>query len=291
MSEARVDRVGAVDRRQALRLLGGGAGLLAVGGLPRSVHGSGMTLKDIKESGKLRVGVEATFVPFTFRKDGKVVGYDPDLAEIMSEELGVKPEIIDTAWAGIIPALYTKKFDIIMTSMAYTAERMQRVAFSIPYAEVSLQLLIRAADAATIKSPEDLVGKIVASKLGSPTDTLARKLNDQVKATKGTGFGEIKVFNDDPARYLALAQGKVDAVIQSIASLASVLRDQPGKFAVVKGIGADNWAGIATRKEDVELVEFLNAQIRKLKANETLYRLQDKWFGFRMELPDKLPVF
>ena len=291
MSEARVDMIGAVDRRQALRLLGGGAGLLAVGGLPRSVHGAGMTLKDIKESGKLRVGVEATFVPFTFRKDGKVVGYDPDLAEIMSEELGVKPEIIDTAWAGIIPALYTKKFDIIMTSMAYTAERMQRVAFSIPYAEVSLQLLIRAADAATIKSPEDLVGKIVASKLGSPTDTLARKLNDQVKAAKGTGFAEIKVFNDDPARYLALAQGKVDAVIQSIASLASVLRDQPGKFAVVKGIGADNWAGIATRKEDVELVEFLNAQIRKLKANETLYRLQDKWFGFRMELPDKLPVF
>jgi polar amino acid transport system substrate-binding protein len=279
-----------IERRRVLQLVGGGAALLATVGLPRRSLAAGLTLKEIKDSGKLRIGVEATFVPFTFRKDGKVVGYDPDLAEIMCEDLGVKPELIDTAWAGIIPALYTKKFDIIMTSMAYTAERMQRVAFSLPYAEASLQMLIRAADAGSIRSPEDLVGKIVASKLGSPTDTLARKLNDQVKAAKGAGFAEIKVFNDDPARYLALAQGKVDAVIQSIASLAIVLRDQPGTFAIVRGIGADNWAGIAARKEDVEVVEFLNAQIRKLKANGAIYRLQEKWFGFRMELPDKLPT-
>jgi polar amino acid transport system substrate-binding protein len=92
-----------------------------------------------------------------------------------------------------------------------------------------------------------------------------------------------------PARRSAPHGLKVDAVIQSIASLAMVLKDQPEKFAIVKGIGADNWAGIAARKEDVEVVEFLNSQIRKLKTNGELFRLQEKWFGFRMELPDRLP--
>ena len=68
-----------------------------------------------------------------------------------------------------------------------------------------------------------------------------------------------------------------------------VLKDQPGKFAMVKGIGHENWAGIAARKEDHEVVEFLNSEIRRLKADETLYKLQEKWFGFRMNLADAVP--
>ena len=80
-------------------------------------------------------------------------------------------------------------------------------------------------------------------------------------------------------------------VFNTLPTLAIVMKDAPGKFALVKGIGADNWAGLAVRKEDTELVSFLDAEIRKLKASETIYKLQEKWFGFRMNLPDKLPTF
>jgi polar amino acid transport system substrate-binding protein len=279
-----------MNRRDAVKMMGAGTALL-VGGLPRPVRASGLTLQEIKASGKLRIGVEAAYVPFTFRKDGKIIGYDIDLADILCEDLGVKPEIIDTAWTGVVPSLYAKKFDMIMTSLSYTTERMQRVGYSIPYAEASQAMLIRAGDANVLKSPADLVGKVVATKLGTPSEIIARKIEDQLRASKGAGFGEVKVFNDDPPRYLALAQGKVDAVFNTLATLSVVMKDAPGKFAIVKGIGADNWAGLAVRKEDTELVEFLNAEIRKLKANETIYKLQEKWFGFRMNLPDKLPTF
>ena len=275
-----------IERRRFLGLAGG----LALGAFaPRAARAEGLTIKSIKESGKLRIGVEAAYVPFTFRKDGAIVGYDVDLADIFCKSLGVKPDIIDTQWAGVIPSLYAKKFDIIMSSMTYTPERLQRVAFSIPYAEASQALLVRASDAGKIKGVDDLSGKVVGIKLGSPGEILVKKHDADIKQRKGTGITEIKVFNDHPAAYLSLGQGKVDAVYNTIPTLAMVLKDQPGKFAMVKGIGHENWAGIAARKEDQEVVEFLNSEIRRLKADETLYKLQEKWFGFRMNLADAVP--
>jgi len=277
-----------VNRRQALTTMGIAAAAL-VAGVPRCARAGGLALQDIKGAGKLRIGVEASYVPFTFRKDGKIIGYDIDLADVICEDLGVKPEIIDTAWTGVIPSLYAKKFDMIMTSLSYTAERMQKVGYSIPYAEASQAMLIRASDAGTIKSIDDLVGKVVATKLGTPSELVAKKIEADLKARKGAGFGEVKVFNDDPPRYISLSQGKVDAVFNTLPTLAIVMKDSGGKFALVRGIGADNWAGLAVRKEDTDLVEFLNAEIRKLKSNEVIYKLQEKWFGFRMNLPDTLP--
>ena len=280
-----------MNRREAVQTIGFGGVALLAGLRARPAAASGLTLQEVKGSGKLRIGVEAAYVPFTFRKDGKIIGYDIDLADVICEDLGVKPEIIDTAWTGVIPSLYAKKFDMIMTSLSYTAERMQRVGYSIPYAEASQAMLIRASDAGTLKSTDDLVGKVVATKLGTPSELIAKKIEADLKARKGAGFGEVKVFNDDPPRYLSLAQGKVDAVFNTLPTLAIVMKDAAGKFAIVRGIGADNWAGLAVRKEDTELVDFLNAEIRKLKANEAIYKLQEKWFGFRMNLPDKLPTF
>jgi len=265
-------------------------GLAGVCGRPRMATASGLTLGDIKGSGKLRIGVEAAYVPFTFRKDGQIVGYDVDFAEIFCKSLGVKPDFIDTAWAGVIPSLYAKKFDVIMSAMTYTAERIQRVAFTIPYGEASQALLVRAGDASSITKLDNLAKKVVGIKLGSPGEILAKKQSDEVKARTGNGFAEVKVFNDHPSAYIALAQGKVDAVYNTVPTLAMVLRDAPGKYAMVKGLGADNWCGIACRKEDTEVVEFLNEQIRKLRADDTLGKLQEKWFGFRMNLADKVPA-
>ena len=92
-----------------------------------------------------------------------------------------------------------------------------------------------------------------------------------------------------------MAPSKNMAIIGSSAggglTLAMVLKDAPGKYAMVKGIGADNWAGIAARKEDTEIVSFLNAELARLKADGSIYRLQEKWFGFRMTLADKVPSF
>lgn len=278
-------------RRSILAAGPAAAAAALLGALPRAASAQALTLAQIKASGELRIGCEAAYVPFTFRQEGRIVGYDVELAEMFCKSLGVKPNFIDTAWAGVIPSLYAKKFDVIMSSMSYTKERLERVAFTIPYAEASQALLVRAADADRIRTPTDLNGRTVAVKLGSPGQILQERIAASLKAAGGPGFKELRTFDDHPAAYVALAQNRVDGVLNTLPTLAMVMKDAPGRYAIVKGMGADNWAGIAARKEDPEIVTFLNDELRKLKANGALYALQEKWFGFRMNLADAVPSF
>ena len=266
--------------------------LAALPAFMRVAHATqGLTLAQIKAAGELRIGCEAAYVPFTYRQGGKIIGYDIELAELLCKPLGVKPVFVDTAWAGIIPSLYTKKFDVIMSAMSYTKERVARVGFSTPYAEASQALLIRAADADKIKSIQDLNGRTMAVKLGSPGQVLQEKIQQDLKNSGGTGFKELRTFDDHPAAYVSLAQGRVDGVLNTLPTLAMVLKDAPGKYAIVKGMGIQNWAGIAARKEDTEIIAYLDEQLAALKANGAIYALQEKWFGFRMNLADAVPEF
>lgn len=275
------------SRREFMGAMVGSASLL----LPRFVSAQGVTLAQIKAAGEMRIGVEAAFVPFTYRKDGKIVGYDVDLAEIFCRTLGVKPNLVDTPWAGVIPSLYAKKFDIIMTCLAYSKERVERVAYTIPYAEASQAMLIRAGDQTAIKSTADLNGRVLAVKLGSPGQFIQERIQAQLKGAGGPGLKEVRMFDDHPSAYIALSQNRVDAVLNNIPTLAMVLKDAPGKYVMVKGIGADNWAGIAARKEDTEIIKFLNSELTRLKASGQIYKLQEQWFGFRMNLIDTIPTY
>lgn len=247
------------------------------------------SMTDIKKAGVVRVGCEAAYRPFTFREGTKIVGYDADLAALLFAPLGVKVEMIDTAWAGVIPALYAGNFDLIMTSLTYTKERIEKVGYTIPYAEATQEMLVRADDAGKIKGLNDMAGKILGVKLGSAGDTMKTKLQDTLKAATGKGFAEVKTYDDHPAAYLSLAQGSVDGVINSLATLTQVVKDAPGKYAIVRNIGPLNWAGIGTRKEDAEIIAFLNERINALKASGEIYTLQEKWFGVRMQLADAIP--
>ena len=105
-----------------------------------------MTLDALKKAGEVKVGCEAAYVPFTYRDNtGKIIGFDVDFATRIWEPAGVKPIFTDTQWSGVIPALYAGRFDMVPT-MSYTKERLERVLFSIPYADASQALLIRSAD-------------------------------------------------------------------------------------------------------------------------------------------------
>lgn len=263
--------------------------LLATGSSPAMA--APLTMEDIKKAGVVRIGVEASYRPFAFREGSEIVGYDIDLADAIFKPLGVKVEFIDTAWAGVIPALYAGNFDLIMTSLTYTKERVAKVGYSIPYTEATQEMLIRASDVDTIKNLDGMAGKILGVKLGSAGDTMKTKLEEKLKADTGKGFSEVKTYDDHPSAYLALAQGSVDGVINSLATLTQVVKDAPGKYAIVRDIGPRNWAGIGTRKEDVDLIAFLDARINALKADGEIYTLQEKWFGTKMKLADKPPTF
>src|SRR6202022_1791401 len=105
-----------------------------------------------------------------------------------------------------------------------------------PCREGSQGLLGRAADADKIRTASDLNGRTLAVKLGSPGQILQEKIDTALKAGGGSGFKELRTFDDHPSAYVALAQNRVDGVLNTLPTLAMVLRDAPGKYALVKNM-------------------------------------------------------
>lgn len=248
------------------------------------------TLEDVKKRGTLIVGTEAAYVPYEFVKDGKIIGYDPDIIDIMIKNLGVKADIIDTAWAGIIPSLYANKFDCIISAMTITKERAEKVLFSMPYAEATNVILLRA-DEERIKTADDLSGKIIGVQLGSAAAGIIKVFEDKkLKEAGRPGFAEVKQYEHYPEAYQDLINKRVDAVVNSKSTMMVVMKDAPGKFKLISGItDIPAYFGMAFRKEDGALRDFVNTQLAQLKTDGTLGKLQEKWFGTMMETPNTVP--
>ena len=246
-------------------------------------------LADAKKRGTLMIGTEAAYVPYEFVKDGKIIGYDPDIIDIMVNNLGVKADIIDTAWAGIIPSLYANKFDCIISAMTMTKERAEKVLFSMPYAEATNVILLRA-DEDRIKTADDLSGKVIGVQLGSAAAGIIKVFEEKLKASGKPGFAEVKQYEHYPEAYQDLLNKRVDAVVNSKSTMLVVMHDAPGKFKMISGItDITAYFGMAFRKEDTALRDFVNKQLAGLKQDGTLAKLQEKWFGAPMETPNEVP--
>jgi polar amino acid transport system substrate-binding protein len=247
------------------------------------------TLEEVKKRGTLMIGTEAAYVPYEFVKDGQIIGYDPDIIAIMVKNLGVKADIIDTAWAGIIPSLYADKFDCIISAMTMTKERAEKVLFSMPYAEATNVILLRA-DEDRIKTADDLSGKIIGVQLGSAAAGIIKVFEEKLKAGGKLGYAEVKQYEHYPEAYQDLINKRVDAVVNSKSTMMVVMKDAPGKFKMISGItDIPAYFGMAFRKEDGALRDFVNTQLAQLKSDGTLGKLQEKWFGETMETPNATP--
>jgi len=100
-------------------------------------------LEAIQKRGTLLVGLEAGYMPFEMRdKKGDIVGFDVDMTTAMAKAMGVKVKYVNTNWEGIIPALLTKKFDIIASGMTITQGRNLRVNFANPYITVGQTVVL-----------------------------------------------------------------------------------------------------------------------------------------------------
>jgi polar amino acid transport system substrate-binding protein len=272
-------------RRRTLLTGAGATGLLA---LPAIRSARADTMDEVKKRGTLIVGMEVAYVPYEFFKDGVIVGYDPDIIADAMPKLGVKAQLIDTAWNGIIPALYAKKFDCIISAMTITAERAQKVLFSMPYADASNVIFLRA-DETIVTKADDLSGKVIGVQLGSAAAVIAKAFEDKMKAKGLPGYKEMKQYEHYPEAYQDLLNKRTDAVINSKSTLMVVMNDAPGKFKILPGISdVTAYFGMAFRKEDVALQGFFNEQLTAMKSDGRLDKLQVKWFGATMPTPNTI---
>ena len=108
----------------------------------------------IKKRGKLQVGF-ASFVPWAMRdKQGNWVGFEIDVSNKVAQDLGVRLELIPTAWDAIIPSLIAGKFDVIIGGLTITPQRQEQVDFTTPYSTSGQGVAASKQLAANLKWPE-----------------------------------------------------------------------------------------------------------------------------------------
>lgn len=250
--------------------------------LPQYVPPAGGLVDQIRQRGVIRNGLEAQNPPFEFVQKGNIVGYDVDLMQKLGEKLGVKVENIDTAWAGVIPSLYSNKFDLIWSAMTMTEPRRKAVGFSDAYASDQAVILVKAGNTA-MKTINDLNGKIVGTQLNSAAELQIK----QLQADNGLKFKDLKSYDHFDGAYLDLRNGNLDAVTGTKLNNITLFKNDPKSFTVAMDLPYSNYTGVATRKEDADLNKVVNELLAELKASGELDKLQTKWFGFKMDLVEK----
>jgi len=235
------------------------------------------TIEQILKRGELWVGLEAGYQPFEMQDEkGNIVGFDVDMAYEMGKAIfgkggEKKVKLINTAWEGIIPALMTEKFDIIMSGMTILQSRNLKVNFCEPYYYIGQCLLINKKDINKYKSYKDLnkKGVIVTSKLGVTGAFTAEKL--MPNAT-------LRLFKTEAEGALQVANGLADAFIY----------DEP-QVRVNAAKYKETTAGIfdpityeplawAIRKGDPDFLNWLNNFLRQVRGDGRWSQFKQKWF-------------
>lgn len=241
--------------------------------------------QEIMKRGQVTVATEAAYYPFEFIENGNIVGYDKDVLDAIIKSWGVKLNQLDVPFAGILPGLLEKKFDFVATALLINPERARKYAFTMPVALVNVGLIKRKGDP-KVTSVDDFSGLTIAS--GTPPagpTVIFMHYNDDLKA-KGKGVGAQKMFSSSPDEILALANGQVDAMVDSTPVLLGAMQKYPDKFELVGIFGPPFFVGWVTRPDDLDLRDAINVQIKKLRDSGELGKLQKQWFGYTMQIPD-----
>lgn len=226
-------------------------------------------LDSIKESGKVKIGTEGTYAPFTFHdKDGKLVGFDVELAEEVFKRLGVKPEFIETKWDGMFAGLDAKRFDLVANQVAIRDDRKAKYDFSDPYI-VSKAVLIVHSDNQDIKKLADLKGKKAGQSLTSNLSDIAKANGATIVQTDG--------FNQ--AIDLLLSK-RIDATVNDGLSYLDLKKQKPdAPIKVVDETSDASQSGFLFNKNNKELVDAVNKALADIKSDGTYLKISEKYFG------------
>jgi polar amino acid transport system substrate-binding protein len=231
------------------------------------------TIETIKKRGVLKVGMDI-FQPWAMKdKNGKLIGFEIDVATRLAEDMGVKVEFLPTAWSGIIPALLTGKFDVIIGGMGITPQRALQVNFTQPYEYSGMSIVAHKKVAAGFDSLEDFNKPEVqiAVKLGTTAAAAAKKFLPEAK---------LRLFDTEPQAYQELRNGNVHAVVGSAPRPAYEAVDYSETlFLPVEETFTKEPIGFAMRKGDPDTLAFFNSWITVATLEGWLEERHNYWFG------------
>lgn len=226
-------------------------------------------LAKIKEDGKLLIGTEGTYAPFTYHDEsGKLTGFDVEIATEVAKRIGVEPEFKETQWDAIFAGLDAKRFDMIANQVGIRPDRQEKYDFSDPYI-TSAAVLITHKDNDKVKSFEDIKGLNAAQSLTSNYGDMAKKYGANLVGVEGfTQSVEL------------LASKRVDVTINDRISYLDYTKQRPdAPIKVVATSDEASASGLMFRKDSDTLVTEVNKALKEMIEDGTYTKISEKWFG------------
>ncbi|MFC3396794.1 ABC transporter substrate-binding protein [Brenneria rubrifaciens] len=229
-------------------------------------------LADIKNKGTLVCGTLGTAEPFSSPnpQSREIQGYDVDFCHAIAKELGVKPALKLISVAARIPELQQGRVDVLVANLGWTPERAQQIAYSDSY-YVSLQK-VAAKRSQGYKTLDDLAGKRVSAPKGSTSEMAVKSRLPSAR---------VVTFQDPPAAFLAMQQGKVEGFAVSEIMLMKFKKQVESSAPIdilEPELMTEAW-GIGMKKDETALIDKVNGILQSMEASGEARQIFDKWLG------------
>jgi ABC-type amino acid transport substrate-binding protein len=254
------------------------ASSLAVGALgmaATTASAATKTMPGLMTPGTLTVGMDLQFAPEMYLKGGKPAGYDVDLLNLLAKYAGVKLNIDNLAFTGLIPGLQAKKFDIVSVGLSPTPAREKVISFSKPYVPYALVVGVPAAKAKSTTKVSQLnqSGMTITALLGSTDADLAKSTFPM--ATQDP-------LSDQNSAFSLVATGRANAIVAEDYLLAQYEKANPGKLgeANIKPLEVQ-YGSYGVQKGNTALTSYLNTFLKTECSNGTIPKLYMKDYGVK----------
>jgi polar amino acid transport system substrate-binding protein len=210
------------------------------------------TLEDIAQRGELRVACQTQGPPFSFiDKNGKRAGSSIELCEMLAKDMGVKVTFLDFDWDGLIPALLSKKADMLAADMTPTIKRAMKIGFSKPFMYTGSVVFVKANSPIKTIADAKKAGLKAAVLLGSTGETDAKNSFPQAELKSYKGGGPLLID--------AVIQGQADfGVNDSSAVIGQMANFPPNSLRVLPDLLSKLPLAFAVRYDSQDLLELVN---------------------------------
>lgn len=232
---------------------------------------------DLITAGTLTVGSDTTYPPQEYidPTTNQATGFDIDLIKAVAQRLGLKAKIVTTSFNTIIDSLSAKRFDVVISAVSITPQRLQKVDF-VPYFNAGESLLVQSGNPMNIKCIANLCGQNVGVQNGTIEQSDLQTQSDACKKAGKPAINITALTNQTDVIQL-LATNRVVATYQDSPVTDYYLKQHAGQFSVGGSVINAGAEGIVVRKGDTSMLDAMQAGFNALKTDGTYHSLIQKW--------------
>ncbi|MBQ1110123.1 ABC transporter substrate-binding protein [Streptomyces sp. 404i] len=247
----------------------------------------------IRERGTLRLGASAEAVPplgFYATDDRTRIGSEIDIATLVADTLGLKPEFEQVSWENLFVGLDSSKFDGVLSNVTVTEERKEKYDFAT-YRLDNIAFEAKKGSGWKVREPADVAGKTISVSSGTNQEKILVEWSEK-NVEAGREPVDIKYFQKDTDYYLALQSGRIDAHLgpSPVAAYHVASAGQSEIVGQLSGAGGGLQGKIAaTTKKGSGLVEAYAAAIDHIVRDGSYGKVLERW-GLSGEAVEKSEI-